>query len=63
MSAGKNIRVICRVRPQNKSELARGDAVCIKFPSKTQIQIDGNTFNFDRVFQMGTTQERIESSI
>lgn len=54
-----NIRVICRVRPQNSSELARCDHVCVEFPSDTQIKVDNNTFNFDRVFQMGTTQQGI----
>jgi len=62
MSSG-NIKVVCRFRPQNKKEIARGaiDIVEIK-PDATSVLLKGNpphTFNFDRIFSPSTTQQQV----
>ncbi|EAR95613.3 kinesin motor catalytic domain protein (macronuclear) [Tetrahymena thermophila SB210] len=66
-----NIQVVCRVRPFNKSELEMGSVPCVEFLDQQTIRVkltntDGKEkadnkqlFNFDRVFNMETTQEQI----
>jgi kinesin family protein 5 len=68
-----NIRVLCRVRPLNKTEISTsGNTECIYVSEdKTQIEItttnNGSstygpiceTFAFNRVFDMNTTQEEV----
>jgi len=56
------IKVMCRFRPLNSSEKARGDKFLAKFPSQEQVTFgQGNTktFTFDRIFGPATTQEQV----
>ncbi|CAB1340759.1 unnamed protein product, partial [Coregonus sp. 'balchen'] len=49
------IKVMCRFRPLNKSEVERGDKYIPKFTGEDQ----GKPFMFDRVFGSNTTQEQM----
>ncbi|WLF76728.1 hypothetical protein PVL30_000432 [Lodderomyces elongisporus] len=57
-----NIRVICRFRPENSAELARGHCIAT-FPNPQTVAIQGatttNHFTFDRVFEPHATQNDI----
>ena len=71
MSASSgNVMVVCRVRPLNKKEIERGAVCCLDFnPNKSGIAINmtsetssaygTNKFDFDRVFDMGSTQQSV----
>lgn len=52
----RGVRVICRVRPQNNSEISRQDTVCTIIPSNVEIKVREHKFLFDRVFGMETNQ-------
>ncbi|XP_019942736.1 kinesin-1 heavy chain isoform X2 [Paralichthys olivaceus] len=52
------IKVVCRFRPLNSSEVARGDKYIPKFVGDDCVQIAGKPFYFDRVFQSTTSQEQ-----
>eukprot|EP00727_Mastigamoeba_balamuthi_P014746 m51a1_g9898 putative kinesin heavy chain (1745) ;mRNA; r:63098-72382 len=54
-----SIRVVCRVRPQNKSEIERDGTTCIEFPSPYEIKVKEHTFAFDRVFDGTSTQQMV----
>uniref|UniRef100_A0A673X084 Kinesin-like protein n=1 Tax=Salmo trutta TaxID=8032 RepID=A0A673X084_SALTR len=53
------IKVMCRFRPLNKSEVERGDKYIPKFTGEDQVSISGKPFMFDRVFGSNTTQEQM----
>ncbi|KAG7487476.1 hypothetical protein MATL_G00023940 [Megalops atlanticus] len=53
------IKVMCRFRPLNSSEVARGDKYIPKFQGEDNIVIGGKPYVFDRVFQSNTTQEQV----
>uniref|UniRef100_A0A8C6PEJ8 Kinesin-like protein n=1 Tax=Nothobranchius furzeri TaxID=105023 RepID=A0A8C6PEJ8_NOTFU len=53
------IKVMCRFRPLNSSEVTRGDKYIPKFQGEDTIVIGGKPYMFDRVFQSSTTQEQV----
>ncbi|KAK0145340.1 Kinesin-1 heavy chain [Merluccius polli] len=57
------IKVMCRFRPLNKSEVARGDAYIAKFQGDDCVVITGKPYHFDRVFQSKTTQEQFYNAV
>ncbi|CAG03225.1 unnamed protein product, partial [Tetraodon nigroviridis] len=54
-----NIKVLCRFRPLNQSEVLRGDLFLPKFQGDDSVVVGGKTFSFDRVFPTNTTQEQV----
>uniref|UniRef100_A0A8D2ZQ17 Kinesin-like protein n=1 Tax=Scophthalmus maximus TaxID=52904 RepID=A0A8D2ZQ17_SCOMX len=57
------IKVVCRFRPLNKSEVARGDKYIPKFTGDDCVQIAGKPYYFDRVFQSNTTQLQFYNAV
>ncbi|XP_071758626.2 kinesin-1 heavy chain-like [Centroberyx gerrardi] len=57
------IKVMCRFRPLNSSEVARGDKYIAKFQGDECVQISGKPYHFDRVFQSSTTQEQFYNAV
>uniref|UniRef100_A0A665XFJ3 Kinesin-like protein n=1 Tax=Echeneis naucrates TaxID=173247 RepID=A0A665XFJ3_ECHNA len=53
------IKVMCRFRPLNSSEVTRGDRYIPKFQGEDTVVIGGKPYMFDRVFQSNTTQEQV----
>ncbi|XP_051958975.1 kinesin-1 heavy chain isoform X2 [Xyrauchen texanus] len=53
------IKVMCRFRPLNSSEVMRGDKYIPKFQGDDNVVIGGRPYVFDRVFQSNTTQEQV----
>ncbi|XP_057190415.1 kinesin-1 heavy chain isoform X1 [Triplophysa rosa] len=53
------IKVVCRFRPLNSSEVKRGDKYIAKFQGEDNVVIGGKPYAFDRVFQSNTTQEQV----
>ncbi|XP_069047338.1 kinesin-1 heavy chain isoform X2 [Lepisosteus oculatus] len=53
------IKVMCRFRPLNNSEVMRGDKYIPKFQGEDNVVIGGKPYMFDRVFQSSTTQEQV----
>uniref|UniRef100_A0A4W5P8E2 Kinesin-like protein n=1 Tax=Hucho hucho TaxID=62062 RepID=A0A4W5P8E2_9TELE len=53
------IKVMCRFRPLNSSEVARGDKYIPKFHGEDHVVVGSKPFQFDRVFQPNTTQEQV----
>ncbi|KAG7524031.1 kinesin-1 heavy chain-like [Solea senegalensis] len=51
-----SIKVVCRFRPLNSSEVARGDKYIPKFNGHDCVHIAGKPYYFDHVFQSNTTQ-------
>uniref|UniRef100_A0A4W4E762 Kinesin-like protein n=1 Tax=Electrophorus electricus TaxID=8005 RepID=A0A4W4E762_ELEEL len=51
------IKVMCRFRPLNGSEVMRGDKYIPKFQAEDNVI--GKPYVFDRVFQSSTTQEQV----
>lgn len=59
----ENVRVVCRVRPQNAREIKEGGVPCVKV-SKNSIDVNTpdegtHTFNFDRVFGVESDQRSV----
>ncbi|KAI1899972.1 hypothetical protein AGOR_G00067430 [Albula goreensis] len=54
-----NIKVLCRFRPLNQSEIIRGDKFLPKFQGDDTVIIGGKSYVFDRVFPTNTTQEQV----
>uniref|UniRef100_A0A8C4NIL1 Kinesin-like protein n=1 Tax=Dicentrarchus labrax TaxID=13489 RepID=A0A8C4NIL1_DICLA len=52
-----NIKVLCRFRPLNQSEIVRGDQFIPKFQGDDTVV--GRSYSFDRVFPTNTTQEQV----
>jgi len=60
MSAKGNVNVVCRVRPLNQKEIAKGANCCLEFVNKKDINLTMssetssahgvNKFTFDAVF-------------
>ncbi|KAK1172031.1 kinesin-1 heavy chain isoform X1 [Acipenser oxyrinchus oxyrinchus] len=53
------IKVMCRFRPLNSSEVVRGDKYIAKFQGDDSVVIGGKPYAFDRVFQSNTSQEQV----
>lgn len=53
------IKVMCRFRPLNSSEVVRGDRYIPKFQGEDTVVIAGKPYMFDRVFASNTTQEQV----
>uniref|UniRef100_A0A8C1PF90 Kinesin-like protein n=1 Tax=Cyprinus carpio TaxID=7962 RepID=A0A8C1PF90_CYPCA len=53
------IKVMCRFRPLNGSEVMRGDKYIPKFQGDDNVVVGGKPYVFDRVFQSNTTQEQV----
>ncbi|KAM9785353.1 LOW QUALITY PROTEIN: kinesin heavy chain-like [Neosynchiropus ocellatus] len=54
-----NIKVLCRFRPLNQSEIIRGDLFLPKFQGDDTVTLGGRSYAFDRVFPTNTTQEQV----
>ncbi|CAL8259514.1 unnamed protein product [Gadus morhua 'NCC'] len=54
-----NIKVLCRFRPLNQSEIMRGDQFIPKFLADDTVSVGGKSYAFDRVFPTNTTQEQV----
>ncbi|XP_074049210.1 kinesin-1 heavy chain isoform X2 [Macrotis lagotis] len=54
-----NIKVMCRFRPLNEAEMARGDKYVAKFQGEDTVIVASKPYAFDRVFQSSTTQEQV----
>ncbi|XP_070784514.1 kinesin-1 heavy chain-like [Enoplosus armatus] len=57
------IKVVCRFRPLNSAEVARGDKYIPKFQGDECVHIAGKPYYFDRVFQSNTTQEQFYNAV
>ncbi|XP_066519772.1 kinesin heavy chain [Hoplias malabaricus] len=57
-----NIKVLCRFRPLNQSEIVRGDRFLPVFQGDDTVILGGKSFIFDRVFPTNTTQEQVYNS-
>ncbi|XP_065118991.1 kinesin-1 heavy chain isoform X1 [Paramisgurnus dabryanus] len=53
------IKVMCRFRPLNSSEVMRGDKYIPKFQGEDNVVVGGKPYVFDRVFQSNTSQEQV----
>uniref|UniRef100_A0A3B1JNZ4 Kinesin-like protein n=1 Tax=Astyanax mexicanus TaxID=7994 RepID=A0A3B1JNZ4_ASTMX len=53
------IKVMCRFRPLNKSEVERGDKYIPRFQGEDTVVISSKPYVFDRVLQSNTTQEQV----
>ncbi|XP_029313251.1 kinesin-1 heavy chain-like [Cottoperca gobio] len=62
-AAETTIKVVCRFRPLNSSEVARGDKYIPKFLGDDCVQMGGKPYNFDRVFQSTTTQVEFYNAV
>nr|XP_057916895.1 kinesin-1 heavy chain-like [Doryrhamphus excisus] len=58
-----NLKVVCRFRPLNSSEVARGDKYIPKFQGEDCVQIAGKPYYFDHVFQSSTTQVQFYNAV
>uniref|UniRef100_A0A3B3TU54 Kinesin-like protein n=1 Tax=Poecilia latipinna TaxID=48699 RepID=A0A3B3TU54_9TELE len=58
-----SIKVVCRFRPLNSAEVARGDKYIPKFIGDDCVQIAGKPYHFDRVFQSNTTQVQFYNAV
>ncbi|KAI9593739.1 P-loop containing nucleoside triphosphate hydrolase protein, partial [Syncephalis fuscata] len=57
---GNNIKVVCRIRPQNKREIAENGTIIVEpDDNEVSIRIDVGRFHFDRIFGMETRQGEI----
>ncbi|XP_071549968.1 kinesin heavy chain-like isoform X2 [Panulirus ornatus] len=59
-----SIRVICRIRPLNKTEEAAGSKFICSFPSNRgqedqMVSVGGKVYLFDRVIKPNSTQEKV----
>ncbi|XP_060724166.1 kinesin heavy chain-like isoform X2 [Tachysurus vachellii] len=57
-----NIKVLCRFRPLNQSEIFREDKFLPVFQGDDTVIVGGKSFVFDRVFPTNTTQDQIYNS-
>ncbi|XP_072539623.1 kinesin heavy chain-like isoform X2 [Salminus brasiliensis] len=56
------VRVVCRFRPLNESEINRGDKYVPKFRDDDTVVITGKPYVFDRVMPPNSTQEQVYES-
>ncbi|XP_013859604.1 kinesin heavy chain isoform 5A [Austrofundulus limnaeus] len=54
-----NIKVLCRFRPLNQSEIIRGDKFIPIFQGEDTVIFGGKPYVFDQVFPTNTTQEQV----
>ncbi|KAG8452538.1 hypothetical protein GDO86_004356, partial [Hymenochirus boettgeri] len=54
-----SIKVLCRFRPLNQSEVQRGDKYLPVFQGGDTVIVGGKPYAFDRVFPPNTTQEQV----
>ncbi|CAH2282141.1 kinesin-1 heavy chain [Pelobates cultripes] len=54
-----SIKVMCRFRPLNDSEVNRGDKYVAKFQGEDTVIVSSKPYAFDRVFQSNTSQEQV----
>uniref|UniRef100_A0A1A8VKW7 Kinesin family member 5A n=1 Tax=Nothobranchius furzeri TaxID=105023 RepID=A0A1A8VKW7_NOTFU len=54
-----NIKVLCRFRPLNESEIVRGDKFIPIFQGEDTVIFGGKAYVFDQVFPTNTTQEQV----
>uniref|UniRef100_A0A667XKF9 Kinesin-like protein n=1 Tax=Myripristis murdjan TaxID=586833 RepID=A0A667XKF9_9TELE len=54
-----NIKVLCRFRPLNQSEIIRGDKFIPTFQGDDTVILGGKSYVFDRVFPTNTSQEQV----
>ncbi|KAM4582315.1 kinesin heavy chain isoform 2-T2 [Fundulus diaphanus] len=54
-----NIKVLCRFRPLNQSEIIRGDKFIPIFQGEDTVIFGGKSYVFDQVFPTNTTQEQV----
>ncbi|XP_015258078.1 PREDICTED: kinesin heavy chain isoform 5A-like [Cyprinodon variegatus] len=54
-----NIKVLCRFRPLNQSEIIRGDKFIPVFQGEDTVIFGGKSYVFDQVFPTNTTQEQV----
>ncbi|XP_075708100.1 kinesin heavy chain isoform X7 [Rhinoderma darwinii] len=54
-----SIKVLCRFRPLNQSEVQRGDKYLPVFQGDDCVIVGGKPYAFDRVFPPNTTQEQV----
>eukprot|EP00929_Paragymnodinium_shiwhaense_P036198 TRINITY_DN1942_c1_g1_i1.p1 TRINITY_DN1942_c1_g1~~TRINITY_DN1942_c1_g1_i1.p1 ORF type:complete len:775 (+),score=201.66 TRINITY_DN1942_c1_g1_i1:176-2500(+) len=61
----QNIKVFCRIRPLNASEIAMGDAagVCVELPSANEVMVEGACFSFDKAFGSDSTQRDVYEDV
>uniref|UniRef100_A0A8C4FF79 Kinesin-like protein n=1 Tax=Dicentrarchus labrax TaxID=13489 RepID=A0A8C4FF79_DICLA len=54
-----NIKVLCRFRPLNKSEIIRGDKFIPLFQREDSVTLGGKSYVFDQVLPTNATQEQV----
>ncbi|XP_032901277.1 kinesin-1 heavy chain isoform X2 [Amblyraja radiata] len=54
-----SIKVMCRFRPLNGSEVQRGDKCICKFHGEETVVVGGKSYMYDHVFQSNSTQEQV----
>ncbi|XP_077429071.1 kinesin heavy chain-like isoform X1 [Vanacampus margaritifer] len=54
-----NIKVLCRFRPLNRSEILRGDKFIPVFQGEDTVLLGGRCYVFDQVFPTNATQEQV----
>lgn len=59
VNAECNIKVLCRFRPLNQSEIIRGDKFIPIFQGEDTVILGGKAYVFDRVFPTNSTQEQV----
>ncbi|XDV30552.1 hypothetical protein PO909_033458 [Leuciscus waleckii] len=53
------VKVMCRFRPLNESEITRGDKYIPKFKGEDTVVVSGKPYIFDRVLPPNTSQEQV----
>jgi len=66
-NGAQSVKVFCRIRPSNKTEVASGGVVCVKYTDE-MIEVKSeeageHKFNFDRILGMDSTQPEVFSII
>ncbi|VEL27397.1 unnamed protein product [Protopolystoma xenopodis] len=57
----ESIKVVCRIRPLNESELAKDSKFVLSFPGdgKTSVALGGKTYNFDHAVNPKSSQNEV----